>query len=1134
MANKCKVIYNSPEGKKEFEDEDAFRKYLLSEDANKESILSHLKTPNNATIEAKGEKQSSQAGSSGSSDARTETVEQNKIPGKEKTAETDDSDSASERGSEKEGEEKVAGTGIRKAVLKQIESVRNMYKKETGRTWSKIQQDALEDIAKEFPEKDLYGATKAKVEQLSEKYDKGQSYNPTAKDLAVVQEFKRQTETRLSDLSEPLSVPDADRRQAAIIEAESYKNDLLTAAKASFTREAGTAFGFRQSESKNSSEYGLQIRRMQLMKSQGGDPLTPKQEAEAKEQWSKDKQFAKEEQELRNQSMREEFDKKLEAMRKEFDDKLKKTARVPKGPTDPRQKTLSQKGKDVAEKIRSFKLPSGTTRMDFSLGGYDLAVEGVARLVEAGSTVAEAIQSLIDDGKIGFKTDKDRSSFEDSIIDGIDRSDRKDNAIAGIEKMGKDSGATDITPDMVAKKHISNLVNSYVGQGDTNKILDGVLSDVQKVLPDATREQLIDAYLHENEFKQPSKSDLQKSLDDAKRSLVRVAKKERESKLSEDQSQKELLAKEKTKAENDIKEFERKLKDGEFEDPTPKTLNKADAGLIRLNKQRAESEHAFRTKQSEIRAKNTHAALKLAEAARGLMVTAMIGNPIVWAKVFASTVLRPLSESVSRLTFGKVFEKVFPGISEAARRGGESPSLRTVQKGYEAYLRQKGPRGIEEMGKKLQDRYAKTQDALNAYTGTDKDKVKALQSDRDNAYLALASNSIYEYIGGSSLKDAWDALKRRSNQIEERFGAVDREGLKTGGKTKAEKGWNALDNFAYVTNFVGRSHSALKTPSGRFFFAAGMMARMEQGLRDKVDLGSPDRLMEMAHDSFLDWNMGKLQQDNYVSRKWNEMVNTVEKGGLSRKGKALKQGDKNFDAGAGVLLRSDVAISRIPNNIAVEGFDYTVGAFRGISRAIGEYNKAKKQAKNDYAHLVDTPEFSEKVSEIMSKMSPERAASIARSFRRGGLGLGLYALAGLAIGAQFGAFKHLGQPKKKDPDEMGDDELNPGQIMFGNDKLGQGMSDMISETPALFPMLMGTGMAYVYKNSIEDGKTDQEAAEKAFMTHLLIMQERSPQVNLFNPIGVGKTFVKSFKDRYEQAGDAYDAAEGLFYDDSNK
>jgi septum formation inhibitor MinC len=674
---------------------------------------------------------------------------------------------------------------------------------------------------------------------------------------------------------------------------------------------------------------------------------------------------------------------------------------------------------------------------------------------------------------------------------------------------------------MVAKKHISNFVNSYLGHGETSKILDDALSEIQKTLPNATKGQLIDAYLHENEFKQPSKSDLQKSLDEARRSLVRTAKKEREQNLTTDQAQKELLTKEKENAQQAIKEFERKLRDGEFEDePKPKTLNKYDAELIRLNKKRAEAEHGFRVQQNEIKAKNTHAATKLAEAARGLMVTAMIGNPIVWGKVVASTILRPVSESVSKLTFGKAFEKVFPGISDAAARGGESSSIRSVQKGFEAYFRQNGAKGIEAMGKKAQEKYIKAQEALNNYTGTDKDKLKSLQGGRDNAYLGAASNVIYQYIGGSSVKDAWDALKHRSNQIEEQFGAVDREGLKGKG-LEMVKGWNALDNLSYVTNFVGRSHSAIKTFSGRYFFASAFMARLEQGLKDGVDLGNPDRLMEMAHESYLNWDMGKLQQGNYVSDAWNYMVRQVE----SPKPLLKKNpGYEKYGKVAGIVLRSDVAISRIPNNIAVEAFDYTVGAFRGMTNAIREYNKATKQAKNDYGHLTGSDEFKDRVSEIMSNMDPKRAASIARSFRRGGLGLGLYALAGLYIGTQFGAFKHQGQPKKKDPDDLGEDELNPGQIMFGDDKLGQGMSDMISETPALFPLLMGTGMSYIYKNSIEKDKTSQQAAEKSFMTHLLIMQERSPQVNLFQPIQLGKTFGKAFSDRYDQAS-------GLIYGD---
>ena len=118
-------------------------------------------------------------------------------------------------------------TAIRKAKLEEIKGVKEMFEKETSKPWTKIQQEALEDVAKEFPKKTLNDAIRTKVERLAAKYDAKEDYNPTAKDLAVIQEFKRQTESKINAAKEELQSDNDIERFAAIAEMTSYENDLL-------------------------------------------------------------------------------------------------------------------------------------------------------------------------------------------------------------------------------------------------------------------------------------------------------------------------------------------------------------------------------------------------------------------------------------------------------------------------------------------------------------------------------------------------------------------------------------------------------------------------------------------------------------------------------------------------------------------------------------------------------------------------------------------------------------------------------------------------------------------------------------------------------------------------------------------
>ncbi len=52
--------------------------------------------------------------------------------------------------------------------------------------------------------------------------------------------------------------------------------------------------------------------------------------------------------------MREDFDKKIDQLKKEYEEKLKKAA-ADKRPQTKADKTLSQSGKDFADKIRKLK-----------------------------------------------------------------------------------------------------------------------------------------------------------------------------------------------------------------------------------------------------------------------------------------------------------------------------------------------------------------------------------------------------------------------------------------------------------------------------------------------------------------------------------------------------------------------------------------------------------------------------------------------------------------------------------------------------------------------------------------------------------------------------------------------------------
>jgi hypothetical protein len=490
----------------------------------------------------------------------------------------------------------------------------------------------------------------------------------------------------------------------------------------------------------------------------------------------------------------------------------------------------------------------------------------------------------------------------------------------------------------------------------------------------------------------------------------------------------------------------------------------------------------------------------------------LIGHPKTFAKIAWMSLIRPTSEALSKFTFGQVFHLMNPTIYNAAKGGGESSSLMTLKKMASAYFNQMGEKGVNGLMERGEKRYV---DALKVYedyknsANPSKVKLEILKRNKDNAMLSSLGNLMYSFLGGSSVQDSWSAFVHRANYIEKQFGNISSEDFKDG---------NWLDKVNYVAGFVGRSHSAAKTFSGRASFAAGFMARVEDAINKGEDVHS-NKVLEMAHESYLDWERGKYQQSNYISDKWNQVVNSI-----SDRFHKQKEGWDKYDTGLKTFLKTEVAITRVPVNIIHEEVaEYLLGAFRAPVMAIKEFNKAKKQALSEQiempkgaSEMVNSPEFKARVREIVSGMDADQAARIVRCFRKGGLGLGLYAAALIVGGIKFGIFPHMGQQKKKDESKLRKDELNPGQVMIGNDKLGDVASGMIEHTPALWDTFMGLGLVKIYSDDVHavhhrKRKDALAAAADAIVTHLKIIESNIPQTKVISPTATVEEIGKSVK-----------------------
>ena len=1147
-------------------------------------------------------------------------------------------------------------TAVRKEKNAEIKGAKELFERQKVVKWTETYDSALANVQAMYPDKGLYEAIKSRVNEFLAKWDAGELFNPTSEDIAVFNVFKNETMRRMNEIP-GWDSNDNIQRMAAVAEFTVLQNDLLNVAKVTNPKgEAGRAFNLLQSEIAQDPDYGLQIRRMELLGAKGGGKLTQEDLDFTADNWQKERALIERENELKQQGLQDKFDNELAKVKSDYEKRLKE-AKAAKKPSEKekREKLLSEKGAELAAKIRAGKLKGTYATFPGVPQAINLVLEGIAQLVEKGSTLAEAISEYIKSNNI-----KNRDKFQNDLFEVFNKQEQQEDSYDKIKKLAESTGTTDVTNDMVGKNLIRDYINSHVGLHDPKDVLDIAHASLKEILPSLDKDRLREAYLKQGEFKQPTKKELESGFKQSQKNFERltaiekdiadlkqkgdlfkkssnkaspydkdIEAKEKEKKTimdsigiktsaedkykkgsydqrakshndrvdaissaiqdkidkvnlsdktqksliklknqldaakitldptsalsqertldgglalfksiksefqrttsddiskigdinrglqrivdgfgkDKDESEQDIkLQRAKDKAKRDLEMFSRKISTGEYEDAPIVELSKTDAELIKLERQRGALSQLYRDRQEEYNKAAKPWRIKVGQFLRAAEVFWLLKSPVTAAKVLFSGLTKPTFEAITKLTFGKGFEalplETTKAISERAKLGGESQSLKSIAKSYEAQFRNIGEEKLKKKVEEANERYEKSnteyvdqQNEVNRlkYIGMDKPEYKEavkkladLKNKRDSDLIDAIGNSMYQYISGSSLKEAWEVFLHRSATIERQFGDFGTEGWK-----KLDRS-TALDNLEYLMNFTGRSHAALKNFSARAEFASGFIARLEGAVRDGVDISKPEKILEIAHESYLNWDRGKYQESNWVSDTWGKWTRATEK----------------ISPELAFLMKADVAITRVPVNMIREAvMEYSIGAIRGSVMAAREYYKAKNIVLKDGYTPENEEAFKTELREQLNKIDPQRAATILRAFRKGGFGLGMYALAATGY-ISFGGFAHKGQTaedKKKALREQdtGVPEIKTSEIQLGDYKLPLWVSQVIEHTSAFQPALFATGLAQVYHNNIIDGKTTTEAAAASIYAHLDHMVGSIPQAELIGAMTAG-------------------------------
>lgn len=264
---------------------------------------------------------------------------------------------------------------------------------------------------------------------------------------------------------------------------------------------------------------------------------------------------------------------------------------------EPKPKTITLKGKDLADKIRSLRPKGGDTAQAnlFALpvAVYDTAILTIANLVEGGARLADAITEAIKD--IRFATEKDRSDFIDHINGFVDEETRKANTpegkrgkiIAGILEDAREQNDTSLVKDNITS--LRKIASSYIkeGVGSLNELVDKIHADLVGGLPDLTKREVRDAFSGYGDLKLETRNDLMRQVRDLQRQGELISQMEDVAKKQKPQQKGKSAEKPSKEVQRLKKDLEKSMKDnGITWDRPPRTRKEQTARTLETIKTR--------------------------------------------------------------------------------------------------------------------------------------------------------------------------------------------------------------------------------------------------------------------------------------------------------------------------------------------------------------------------------------------------------------------------------------------------------------------------------------------------------------------------------------------------------------------
>lgn len=229
--------------------------------------------------------------------------------------------------------------------------------------------------------------------------------------------------------------------------------------------------------------------------------------------------------------------------------------------------------------------------------------------------------------------------------------------------------------------------------------------------------------------------------------------------------------------------------------------------------------------------------------------------------------------------------------------------------------------------------------------------------------------------------------------------------------------------------FPGKTHGALKSPPKRAEFERSFQKRVEQGIRQGIDVSNPLIQMEMMTGAYADAQRAILMNDSRMTRFINNGLRALE--APSKEGKVSLPGKATATA-----IRTVMPIVKVPINFVGESMQYAGGLVSG-SYKLGKALRAGTET-----------------------LSPEEADVIMRHLKKGSIGGALLLLGFFNPGA-IGGYYQRGEKREKDEAQAGGIQL-----------FGYNLPRVILHSPPLEMLQIGSTIRRVADSKFK--KTDKD------------------------------------------------------------